>query len=926
MNVMNTTQALAAITDEGLFERLATAILREANPIYHALTHRGVNASGKTVKSPLDGICFVAGSVPPHMLAAHHTTTVAGDLRKKWLHDPSTVKPRKGNKPTAPAGDVIKTAQLVAEERTRTSNLRVTLVLTTSEEPDEALVRDVEAAGRTYGLDIDLWARSRLVHVLDTHPTGQWLRHSFLGIEQQLLSPDLLMKLSALSLDIHSLPDRSDAWITRRLDDDLNTRLRSDVTFLVAGSGLGKSVACYRKLARHIDAGGGGLVLSHEVLASEVTIEQAIFATLRQLHPPLAMVGATALSFCSPERPLLLIAEDINRSGQAQALAEKLATWSRMATKDGKGSSPHWRLICPIWPEFLMSMTEQSRKSIEPLILTASGFSEAEGRDAVIARAKLDSRHLSTLVAEEISRSLGHDPLLIALHEYGATPEPHHVIGQFVDGSVSRAVATEADHPATDYRQALRKLAGQILVSRNIEPSWNEVNAWEGLRGDSLRLISRLAHRGELIRLTGPSDNQRISFRHDRVRDWLLADAAGELDRRNGLAQEVIEEPYFAEIMGGVLAWGQPQPNFLQRIAIANPLALFQALRLLGEVHSLNREAILSAANQWLDEPSTRERSKLHLRWEALAMLAEADFPEVPTLVHRFNDQTTSGQLARFRNGDISGGIELCLMVEPGVTAPWRDIQIEHAKLRYGRKLIGILDTVFRREGLDSATRMGILRLAGHLADPSLASAIEACWLADQERDHHLADYLWAFAECCGDNPTRYLEPVCDAWAALSDQPESQGMSSPRDDLAADQLRWAFRKWPPVAALDYFVQCGLRNELRGRSLSCCMEWTTRRQFRSSFMNLRRPSGALQGLDHFRHSLCRRRTNGGGRRKMAGRCPRLHVAFCLDCGKTRKTIRICALRPFRCGQRLDSLMTSMCSELRSHQSAWMTRFF
>jgi hypothetical protein len=53
MSTEKTVQALAAITDEGLFERLAMAVLREANPTYRSLVHPGVNVAGKTVKSPL---------------------------------------------------------------------------------------------------------------------------------------------------------------------------------------------------------------------------------------------------------------------------------------------------------------------------------------------------------------------------------------------------------------------------------------------------------------------------------------------------------------------------------------------------------------------------------------------------------------------------------------------------------------------------------------------------------------------------------------------------------------------------------------------------------------------------------------------------------------------------------------------------------
>lgn len=813
MSTDKTIQALAAITDQGKFECLAAAILREADPTYRSLCHPGVNATGKTIKSPLDGICFVQGADPPHMIAVHHTTTARDDLKKKWLHDPSKVRPRKGS-PTAPTGDLIKTAELVAEERKRTPNLRVTLVLTTNEEPDEALIRNVEAAARDYGLELDLWTRSRLSHFLDNQPSGQWIRRSFLNIEQEQLSAELLHELSKKSLEVHRPPDDPNAWVPRALDATLTAILRRDVTFLVAGSGLGKSVACYRKVAACVEGGGFGLVVPHKAVASAVTLEQAITTTLHQLHPALAVVAASALLFCSPERPLLLLVEDINRSGQAQLLVEKLAGWSRATIKDDQGASHNWRLICPLWPEILASLGEQARKRIEPLILVASGFTETEGRDAVLARARIEGRDLSSLGAEAISRALGNDPLLIALHDQRASPEPHKIIGQFVEGSLSRAAAAAKDLPAAEYRQALRTLAAEMLANRQIELNWREIRGWTGLRGEPLRLLSHLAQYGELIRLTGTSDDQRLSFRHDRVRDWLLADAAAELDRRGLLAEQVVAEPYFAEVMGAVLVWGHPRSDFLQRLAASNPLALFCALRLFGQANEPHHQAILQAINHWLDDPATHDQSNLHLRWEAMAMLAETDSPEVPALVRKFRDRTISGQLARLRNGDLAGGIELCIHMEPGVQAPWRDIQLDHAKLRYGRNLTKALDGFLRLTDLASASRIGALRLAGHIADPSLALAIEASWTADDERGDHLADYVWAFGECCADDPVRFLGPVCAAWAALSDQPDKEGGLPPRDGLAAHELRWAFRRWPPIAAIEYFVQRASQDDLR----------------------------------------------------------------------------------------------------------------
>ena len=168
----------------------------------------------------------------------------------------------------------------------------------------------------------------------------------------------------------------------------------------MAGTGQGKSVACYRKLDAHVQAGGFGLVLSDDDIASATTLDQAIANALRQLHPALVPEEETALSICSPERPLLLVVEDINRADRTQFLAEKIANWSRAQaeTEDKSNWKTKWHLLCPLWPETLALLGDQARKRIEPLLVFAGGFSENEGRDAVIARARLVDNKLIPIV------------------------------------------------------------------------------------------------------------------------------------------------------------------------------------------------------------------------------------------------------------------------------------------------------------------------------------------------------------------------------------------------------------------------------------------------------------------------------------------------------------------------------------------------
>ena len=814
MNANRTIRALVSITDEGLFERLATTILREANPLYESLVQTGINADGKTVKAPLDGICYVSGARPPHLIAVHHTTSARNGLKRKWLYDPDAATlPDKSKKSSTPPGDFIKTAKIVAQERKEVPDLQATLVLTTNRDPSETVIREVEDARRAHDIEIDLWSCSRLAHFLDNSPVGHWIRRQFLQIEQELLSPELLHELSRKSLEVNHPLDNAKAWIPRALDEALALSLYRDVTFVVACTGQGKTVACYRRLVSHVQAGGFGLVLSDDVVASATTLDQAIADALRRLHPTLASDEETALSICSPERPLLLVVEDINRADRTQFLAEKIAKWSRTQaeTEDKNNWETKWHLLCPLWPETFALLGDQARKSIEPLLVFAGGFSENEGREAILARARLISNELSPLSGLSISKSLGHDLLLIALYDFDNTPDPGQVIGQFVDTSLSRTVGADRDHLPAEYRKALRLLAEGMLSHRQIDPHWLDVRDWEDVQGEPLRLISRIAHVGELIRLMGPTENQRLMFRHDRVRDWLLADAVGELERRNALRNCIVTEPYYAEVMGTVLSSNSLGSNFLRRVAEANPLALFHALRLFGDA---TQTSILQAIDSWLDNPATHDPSNLHLRLEALAMLEETDSHRVPAIVRKFPDQAFSGQFARLRNGDTIGGIELCMILAPGIDDPWRDIQIEHAKLRHGAKLSSDLDQFLRRNDLNGEIRLGALRLAGHIGDPSLSYAIEACWNIDDETLNHLAEYLWAFGQCCGNEPARFLGPVCDAWAALPDDSEREGEPSPRDNLAAYELRFAFSRWPPHTAIDYFVQRAVHDDLK----------------------------------------------------------------------------------------------------------------
>src|SRR5262249_26345291 len=85
MTSLSTAARLEAMTDRALFERLATSVLRKADPRYALVIHTGINAQGETIPPPIDGLPLIPHSEPPHYVFVQHTTTDRERLRGKWL-------------------------------------------------------------------------------------------------------------------------------------------------------------------------------------------------------------------------------------------------------------------------------------------------------------------------------------------------------------------------------------------------------------------------------------------------------------------------------------------------------------------------------------------------------------------------------------------------------------------------------------------------------------------------------------------------------------------------------------------------------------------------------------------------------------------------------------------------------------------------
>ena len=539
--------------------------------------------------------------------------------------------------------------------------------------------------------------------------------------------------------------------------------------------------------------------------------EDFVNGLLRNLQPNLAGgAGSEALSLTSENEEMLLVVEDINGAAQPARLVEKLATWSTRATTER--DSRHWRILCPVWPRTLALASSKTDKIANEAGVLVASFARMEG----IAAVKRRRSRVTDLEAEAMASALGFDPLLIALHgSTDATPEPETVIQSYIERELLRVAATDGTYTAGEYRDALRVLSLEMLNRGQLEPTFSDVVNWTVEAHSIATMLRDLARHREVIRLEETVESQRVAFRHDRVRDHLLADATKDAISRDALPAEVMSEPYFAEVIGMAIARKGVPLEVIDKVVEANPLALFCALRHCSRPEADPAQYIVKVSKKWAERGDWRDPANEALRIAVLRILAECDGPHIKALCKTIGrDSPDHWSLrGRFRNGDLYAGVLLCAQLPPGVGWAGHVELIGHVVKKGGSRIILALGSVLRNRDLPDAGRRGALRLAGFVASPELAGVLRESWASDTSRKELLSDYFWACSQCCGDDPIGLLEPIVDAWAAMPDADEDRH-GSPRVRFGAHELRWAFRDQVPIKAIGYFLQRARGPELR----------------------------------------------------------------------------------------------------------------
>lgn len=791
-------RALEEITDPGVFEELATAVLRRAVPEARGLIHVGLNAYGRTVRSPVDGIA--PGDEQAGYLLVSHTTTAARDLRTKWLDDIT--------------GDVTKALGIVRAERERGPGTPFKLALGTVRVPDETLIRDVRAAAAKDGVAVIFLERSQLADYLEHEPDGQWLAAKYLGLTQLRLSIELLKKISVASAAefAASVLDNPDCWVGRALDAELSSAIRlRAATFLIMPPGSGKTVAAVRLLNDWVASGRVGVWVPDAVLDTATTFEQALDSALRRHAPALeAFSGSVALNLCKEQAPLLLVIDDITRTANAVAALERLASWISNST-----TAAPFRVVCPVWPQVVEATREAPRLWVQQRSITAVTSAAAECVAAVERRASQRGSAISQLEAESIASRLGNDLLLVALRAGTGTATPaSRAVSEFVENCLKACASSGTRFVFADYWAALDNLAFQMLTRRVVEPTWTQVCDWMADAPDRLACIREIANGRKLCHLYGPTDQQQLAFRHDRVRASVLAGALQCRIDANELAEEIASEPYYAEFLGLALATVREERSAIESLKAQNPLALVYALVAVEASNERLVEALVTAILDGLNQPGAQSRANESLCFQMHLALASIDSPAVLRVAGGFTFRSWALDIAKLRNGDASGGASYCYSSGPSVNDPRRDQLIAHVLSHHRHDILTGVLGLLCSDATNTKLLSGTLCLAGFLGQVEFADAILSAWSRRGEMEL-IPEFLWAASLCCGSRPEEIIGPIVDALRQVPDIEDSLGPNQRSALLENEGLQFGFAKRLKGPAARYLVQRAQDSELTG---------------------------------------------------------------------------------------------------------------
>lgn len=828
------------MSDSGQFEDLATEVLRWSDEKYGAVIQTGINTEGKPINDPVDGLGQVPDANPPHYVLLEFTTTQKSGLEKKWLANPD---PESGNT----RGDLIKAADLANEIREDVSEADFTAVLVSNRVLGSELVRAVYGTANAFNISVDVWDVHRLSGFLQTDPDGQYIRKEHFGIDEERLSKQLLLELSGDSLSSYQesfhIPidgvkiERPE--LSKILDSARNSGVGSYFIPVVGNSGFGKSVICYQALVRWRVDGKPALRLDSEDIENSKTLSQAIQSGLTRLKSSLEpTAGQKALQLARENSRLLIVVDDLNRANNPSHLLSQLQNWMggvqdttngfEGGEEAGSGRLPI-TIVCPLWPRIWAKEKRNITQNEFAQPVEIGPLSADSAGELIQLYASEHGHDFTDEGALDLAKRVGRDPHLIGL--LGQLMYAKETIDDLPDTSkevlseyseYAFETASEAsDGPLIvgDYQRAVEELSRNVMEARNLTPEWREVCDWSWSTSQTLDGIRNLTEQEQLFTILKQRAERILSFRHDRIRDFLLADAGIKEINRTGETPAYLNDPYYYSILGTAITYFRPSETGLSELRKKNPLSLLEAINKLSGDSSEYEQKLSVEFQRWLDDHEEYTEIPNSTLDEIMDILYQTDSKQVLEIAESL-PQFPPVLLARFRNGDLEAGIQYCTDNRggsPNVNNPQRNSVFDDAIQRGGNQYTDALSKTL--SSVDAKHVQGALRLAGYFGQTELGSGIRKCWENHGDDPELLPAFLWAAFNCCIPEDSDLVDQVITRWESLpsgnsiDDESVELGTGdvfkevkhSLKRDISEDQVEYLINAVEKVSDVEHYL-------------------------------------------------------------------------------------------------------------------------
>lgn len=786
---MNETNiALANITDAGLFERLASDVLRVAEPeIYKSISHQGMNPQGKTIKAPLDNVGWSYVNGENRVVAVAHTTTSRNDLETKWLRDLNNVTPRKGGKATGSDGDLVKAIKELVKIRQDNPELKARLALMcNSEEPQTIRIQAHQLASK-HNIELEIWSNSRIASFLDIDPNGQTIRHKYFDVLPTVLSYEELLRIGSLST-LH-LDFKQELFVER---DDIKFK---SLNLVIGTSGSGKTTICTNHILKKLDKRQPVLVLREENIQNSLNLDEAIEKELLRYSDRLIKgAGGKALELCSSENPLIILIEDINNTNNTEQLIQKINSWA--------SNEKRINILCPVWYQKISTLSlklkeELSKNGFSYLYL--DNYTNEQALEALKKRCQLDKVDIDDLTLKYIAKQVGNDPLLLDLFNYRVGGATDKILEDFIVNTLEN-VANQKEKFRDDLEKTLLKSISYSIFNKINEINLNQLSSF--LTRDEKSDLRNILDDGRIIRL---DDKNNIIFRHDKIKFLLMAQAIQHTLEADEYL-EVLTDPYFSETVGLscflVLLDIKKLNLLMHKNFLIGVYAYYYAIKSNSE-YSNN---CLNAISNWIKKEENQNLGKSSLRFKSLTILNELVHPSVLRLLELYPKQDRQHVYYEcgFKNGNLMDGIHWITFFPFDFNYLHVSLVVEFVVKKYKNNLKYKIFEFLKAKNTNVSIINSLFILIGYIGDKIYLDSVK---IAIDNINKEEKDYIyifWVLSRICDENSVELLDTVLNYWNNLSEEVD-QYKSSPKSSFAMDTLDFKFAYYPPTESSIYYL-------------------------------------------------------------------------------------------------------------------------